>query len=138
MTPPTGLTKDAGWQIGVSRTIPLPAQEVWAFLTGPEGLALWLGEVAAIEPRRGAPYTLADGTTGEVRGHQEGSRLRLTRRPPGAQRESTVQFTVTPKGQGCVLTFHQERLAGAAEREERRLHWQKVMDEVTGVLSPEG
>ncbi|WP_181768574.1 SRPBCC family protein [Streptomyces albidus (ex Kaewkla and Franco 2022)] len=135
MTPPTGLTKDAGWQIGVSRTLPFPGEQVWRFLTAPEGLALWLGGEARIEPRRGAPYTLGDGTTGEVRGHQEGSRLRLTHRPPGAERETTVQFTVTSRGGSCVLVFHQERLAGAAEREDRRRHWLSVMDAVAEALS---
>ncbi|HEV7626427.1 MAG TPA: SRPBCC domain-containing protein [Streptomyces sp.] len=106
MTPSTGLTKDAGWQIGVSRTLPLPG------------------------------LTLADGTTGEVRGYREGSRIRLTHRPAGAQTETTVQFTVTPRGGACLLRFHQERLAGSAEREEQRRHWQGVMDEVAAALSP--
>ncbi|MEU0158601.1 hypothetical protein ABZ154_07070 [Streptomyces sp. NPDC006261] len=40
---PTGLTQDAGWEIGVSRTIQQPPQAVWEFITGPEGVALWLG-----------------------------------------------------------------------------------------------
>jgi uncharacterized protein YndB with AHSA1/START domain len=40
---PRGLSKDAGWEIGVSRTLPFPPDDVWALLTAPEGLALWLG-----------------------------------------------------------------------------------------------
>jgi len=135
MTPPTGLTKDAGYEIGVSRTLPLPAEEVWRFLTGREGLTMWLGEGARIEPRRGAAYTLADGTTGEVRGYKEGARLRLTHRPAG-QRETTIQITVTPRGNRALLQFHQERLADSAERERRRRHWKAVMDEVAGALLP--
>jgi hypothetical protein len=37
ITMPTGLTKDAGWQIGVSRTLPDPPSPVWDFISGPEG-----------------------------------------------------------------------------------------------------
>lgn len=34
---PTGLTQDAGWEIGVSRTLPLPADALWDFVAGEEG-----------------------------------------------------------------------------------------------------
>ena len=47
-----GLTKDAGWEIGVSRTVPHPLDEVWRLLTSDEGLALWLGEGALRDGRR--------------------------------------------------------------------------------------
>ena len=30
---PVGLTRDAGWEIGVSRTVPFPIDDVWDFLT---------------------------------------------------------------------------------------------------------
>ncbi|MFC4494774.1 SRPBCC domain-containing protein [Streptomyces ovatisporus] len=138
MTRPTGLTKDAGYEIGVSRTLHLPPGAVWEFLTSSEGLAVWLGAGARVEPRRGAAYTLDDGTTGEVRGYQEGVRVRLTHRPPGADRESTVQFTLQARASKTVLQFHQERLADAEERERRRRHWKAVMSRVTEALTPAG
>ncbi|OXY99400.1 hypothetical protein [Streptomyces sp. 2R] len=43
---PTGLTQDAGWEIGVSRTIHRPPQAVWEFITGP------------LPTEKGAPYLL--------------------------------------------------------------------------------
>ena len=33
-----GQTKDAGFEIGVSRTVEHPPEAVWGFLTGPDGL----------------------------------------------------------------------------------------------------
>ena len=57
---PTGLTPDVGWEVGVSRTLPLPAAELWAFLSCAEGLDLWLGRVA-LPTAPGAPYRTADG-----------------------------------------------------------------------------
>ena len=130
---PTGLTKDAGWQIGVSRTLPQPPSAVWEFVSGPEGLALWLGAGAGAEltPERGAPYRLADGTSGEVRGYRPGDRIRVTRGT------TTVQVAVTPSpsGTGTVLRLHQERLASQEERERQRAHWQDVAARIAEALA---
>lgn len=141
MTRPTGLTRDAGFQIGVSATLPLPPGTIWRFLTSREGLALWLGELeegSQLEPRRGAPYHLTDGSTGEVRGYHEGARIRLTLVPADADHGTTVQVTVTPRAHGSLVRFHQERMRDPAEREARRSHWRAVMDAVANALAPHG
>ncbi|MFI6575228.1 SRPBCC domain-containing protein [Nocardiopsis sp. NPDC050513] len=134
-----GLTRDAGYQIGVSRTLPLPAERVWRFMTSGEGLELWLGPSPSIELRQGGVYRTADGTEGEVRGFGEGARrrVRLTHRPPGGP-ETTVQVRVTPKHGRAVVGFHQERLGGPEERAERREHWKRVMAAVEAALLPDG
>jgi uncharacterized protein YndB with AHSA1/START domain len=127
---PTGLTQDVGWEIGVSRTLPHPPSAVWDFVSGPEGLALWLGAGAAPAPERGARYRTADGVEGEVRGYRAGDRIRVTRG------STTVQVTVSPAADGtkAVLRFHQEHLNSAEERERRRAHWKAVLDEVARAL----
>lgn len=138
---PTGLTQDAGWQVGVSRTLDVPPHAVWDFISGPEGLALWLGPGARLDPRKGARYETADGTVGEVRGYRARDRIRVTCRPRGQARETTVQVAVSPAGGDpatgrTVLRFHQERLADAAERADRREHWRTVMAAVAAAMSP--
>ncbi|MFC8916716.1 SRPBCC domain-containing protein [Streptomyces sp. NPDC057116] len=127
---PTGLTRDAGWEIGVSKTLPLPAAVVWDFIASPEGVALWLGGAkGGLPTEKGAPYETGDGVRGEVRGYRPGDRVRLTY---GA---TTVQVAVSPAGpEKAVLRFHQERLASPEERERRRAHWQEVMRRVTEAL----
>lgn len=130
---PTGLTKDAGWEIGVSRTLLLPPAAVWDFMASPEGVRLWLGELdegADLPTAKGGTYETADGVRGEVRGYRPGERIRVTYGP------STVQIAVSParSGQGTRLTFHQEHLADAAERESRRAHWQAVAERVKEAL----
>jgi uncharacterized protein YndB with AHSA1/START domain len=45
---PIGKTKDAGWQIGVSRTLAHPADKVWELLTSERGTAVWLGPGAGL------------------------------------------------------------------------------------------
>jgi hypothetical protein len=51
-----GRTRDAGWEIGVSKTIDRPAEVVWTFVTSPAGIAIWLGEGVTVLPERGAGY----------------------------------------------------------------------------------
>ncbi|PWW60349.1 SRPBCC domain-containing protein [Actinokineospora spheciospongiae] len=124
---PTGLTRDAGWQIGVSRTVAHPLPVVWDFLSGPEGLALWLGADPAPEP--GAPFRTADGVEGEVRGYRERDRIRVT------HGTTTIQVAVRASGSGrTMLRFHQERMADGDERERQRAHWSSVLDAVAAAL----
>lgn len=53
---PTGLTRDAGWEIGVSKTLPRPPAEVWDFIASPAGVALGWVRVRGSRRRR-APRT---------------------------------------------------------------------------------
>ncbi|GGQ45759.1 SRPBCC domain-containing protein [Streptomyces mutabilis] len=126
---PTGLTKDVGWQIGVSRTLPQPAAIVWAFISAPEGVALWLGPGAVLTPQRGTFYRTTEEVTGEVRGYRA-DRVRVT------HGTTTVQVALTTAADGArtTLRFHQEHLASAEERERQRAHWQHVMDQDVTVL----
>ncbi|MGW0698800.1 SRPBCC family protein [Streptomyces sp. NPDC002867] len=126
----TGLTRDAGWEIGVSRTLPLPAAAVWDFLVSPEGVELWLGKGARLPAVKGETYETADGVTGELRSCRPGDRIRVT------YGTSTVQVAVSAarSGDGAVFRFHQERLADAEERERRRAHWRAVAAEVERAL----
>ncbi len=127
---PAGLAKDAGWQIGVSRTLPHPAPVVWDFISSRDGLALWLGPGAVLTPERGAPYRTAVGVTGEVRGYRRMDRIRVT------HGTTTVQVALAPTADGArtMLRFHQEHLANAEERERQRAHWQRVLDQVAAAL----
>lgn len=138
---PVGLTEDAGWEIGVSRTVPYPVDAVWRVLTSDVGLAAWLGAGATIVAEPGTPYRTDDGTIGELRSFRPLDRVRLTWHPPGWDHESTVQVTVSrpPSSRAgaerTVLRFHQERLASQAEREQQRVHWQAAVDRLVDLLA---
>ena len=131
---PVGRTKDVGWQIGVSRTLPVELDRLWSFLTSADGLSRWLGP--GVEPplAAGVRYRTSDGTTGEIRSFRPGDRLRLTWQPPDRPGPATVQFTVRPAATGTRLGFHTERLLSSDEREQMRLHWRRVIDEVERAL----
>lgn len=127
-----GRTKDAGWQIGVSRTLDQPLERVWSTVV--DHPDLWLGPGARLPHEAGELWRAHDGTAGELRSRREHRRLRLTLQPPG-EAETTVQVTVTAAGDRTVLRFHQERMRGPAERAAQRAHWQQVMDRVAAALA---
>ena len=127
---PTGLTQDAGWQIGVRKTLPIQHEAAWRLLTSAEGLRIWLGPVSEMDFARGATYRLEDGTTGEVRAFAPDSHLRITWQPAAWERASTIQLRVIPKGDKTVIAFHQEHLPDAEARETRRLHFKVALVEL--------
>jgi uncharacterized protein YndB with AHSA1/START domain len=125
---PVGLTRDAGWELGVSRTLPLDADAAWALLLSPAGLAAWLGDdLAALPDAVGATYATAGGTTGELRSLHPGDRVRVTWRPPGRDAPATLQAVVRPAARGASIRLHAERLAGPDEREALRDRWRAAL-----------
>jgi uncharacterized protein YndB with AHSA1/START domain len=121
----TGLTKDAGWEVGVRTTVAAPRDAVWPFLLG-EGLPLWLGEIDAIPTGRGEAYATRDGVKGTIRSYTEGLRIRLSWQPDDWPHDSTLQLTVKDGVSGTTIGFHHDKLA---DRDERRMmlgHWKNV------------
>lgn len=131
-----GHTRDAGWQIGVSKTIDRPLEEVWAFITSPPGVAIWLGDGVTLLPDPGAGYETTTGTRGETRSFHERNRIRLTWQPPDWPHDTTLQLAVSTTGTGKTrLVIHQERLTNATEREQQRRHWQAVVTTLVEALT---
>lgn len=132
---PVGKTKDAGWQVGVSITVPRPGPEVWHWLVSREGLATWLGHGIEFSGEKGETYESEGGIRGELRSYRPLDRIRLTWHPPAWDHESTVQVAVDDKGDRTRIVFHQERLADAEERATQRDHWKSIATEVASRLT---
>lgn len=121
----TGLTRDAGWELGVRTTVPAPLPEVWQYLLG-EALPLWLGEIEALPTEKGATFATADGVRGTIRGYTDGSRIRISWRPDDWPHDTILQLTVREAATGTTIGIHHDHLA---DREERKLmlgHWKNV------------
>ena len=124
-----GQTGDTGFQIGVRRTLPISAEDAWRLVTSADGVRAWLGGAPEMRWEKGETYALEDGSGGEVRVFKPGSHLRITWGPEGWPRRSTVQVRVMPSGERkTVVSFHQEHLPGAAERDERRRFFEAALD----------
>jgi uncharacterized protein YndB with AHSA1/START domain len=131
---PVGKTKDAGWQIGVSRTVDVSVEDVWNLLGSDRGTRIWLGSGAKLPERPGQTYETADGTRGELRSRRERDRIRLTWQPQDWDHDTTIQITLEPKGERTVIRFHQERLADERERDRQRTHWRQVADDLEAAI----
>ena len=123
-----GQTADGGFQIGVRRTVPMAPDDAWRLVTSPEGLRAWLGDVPGLSLEKGAAYTAGDGSAGQVRVSTPGSHLRITRQQPGWARASTIQVRIIAAGARSTISFHEERLPAAADREARRRHYRATLD----------
>ena len=125
MTDTTGLTKDAGWELGVRTTVPAPLDEVWRYLLS-DGLPVWLGDIAAVPTENGATFETADGVRGTIRSFTDATRIRLTWRPDDWPHDTVLQLTVKQAATGTTIGIHHEKLA---DRDERKLmlgHWKNV------------
>jgi uncharacterized protein YdhG (YjbR/CyaY superfamily)/uncharacterized protein YndB with AHSA1/START domain len=126
-----GETADTGFQVGVVRTLPVSAQELWRQVaTRPER---WLGAGAALTLKKGAGYAVprrrsVPGVRGEVRVVKPGERIRMTWQPDDWKKPATLQLTLVPKPRGVALHFHMEKLPDAKAREAMREHWARVAD----------
>jgi uncharacterized protein YndB with AHSA1/START domain len=128
----TGLTKDAGWEVGVRKTVAASPSVVWDFLLG-DGLALWLGKTE-LRAEKGAPYATEDGVKGAVRTITPGSKLRVSWRPDDWPHDTILQVTVKEAPGGTTIGIHHEQLA---DRDERRMmlgHWKNVVDDLAHAL----
>lgn len=135
MSHEVGHTRDAGWEIGVSKTVDHSVADVWSFITSPAGIEIWLGEGVTVLPSRGEGYETTDGVRGETRGLRELDRVRLTWQPADWTHETTLQLAVrSAPGGRAMLRVHQERLADATEREQQRKHWQEVINAIAAAL----
>ncbi|HVL98922.1 MAG TPA: SRPBCC domain-containing protein [Egibacteraceae bacterium] len=129
-----GETADAGFQVGVQRSVGAPAAEVWELITGRPDL--WLGAGASIEFVEGAHYEVPAGdghprVSGEVRVVKPGNRLRITWQPEAWAAPATLQLTLTtaPSGRTAV-SAHLEKLPDAAAREAMRARWRAALERI--------
>lgn len=131
-----GQTADAGFQVGVQKTIPVNNERLWSFLTSPVGLSIWLGGgIDHLQLTKGAPYQTDNGTVGEVRSFTPGEKLRLTWQPAHWENSSTLQVYLMPNGNKTALRFHQEKLADAKQRSEMKAHWQEVLKKIAAAAT---
>lgn len=135
MRGPVGLTKDAGWQIGVTKVVLYPADLVWqAMIERPD---LWLGAGASLPREKGEQWVNDVGDRGEMRSFRDDHRLRMILQPHGRSETTVLQVSVAETRTGASIRMHQERLDSVEEREAQRLHWQQVIDGIVEMLDRE-
>ena len=134
-----GETADAGYQVGVQRSVAANATRAWEIVTSrPE---LWLGEGAHLAFEEGERYHVrggdgGPGVRGEVRVVKPEKRLRLTWQPEGWASPATLQLTLSrsPRGK-TAINAHLERLPDADAREAMRDRWRQALERIVAAAA---
>lgn len=129
-----GQPKDLDYQIGVKKTYAISLHEAWNFIFSTDGIKLWLGYKGVPIWRKGKEYTTKTGTYLCVRVYNELSHARLTYKRKDWENTSTLQMRITAAKTGTTISIQQEKLADESQREEMRLHWEKVLAKIAAEL----
>jgi len=135
----TGQTADAGFQVGVQRSVSATPAVLWELITSRPDL--WLGEGASIAFTEGEQYEVpagagASGARGEIRVVKPGTRLRMTWQPEGWTAPATVQLTLSESGPTkTALHAHLEKLPDAEAREAMRVRWRQALERIAAATS---
>ncbi|WP_353719680.1 SRPBCC domain-containing protein [Dyadobacter sp. 676] len=128
----------SGYEVGVTKTVPVPAAKAWEMITSGAGLAVWLGNLAEGKIARGQTFRTKDGITGTITVLEPGSHLRMAWKPENWRGSSTLQVRVTgsrSKHAGkSVISFHQEKLPDATDREEMKAYWEEKLSRLTQII----
>ena len=108
-----GQTADAGYQIGVTKTLPISKKQAWDLLMSPAGKKLWAGRGVKTEKRTG----------------RDGEFMRMTWESSQLKEPSVLQLRVGDRetSKGTCISFHQEKLSSGAEREKMKQHWKNAL-----------
>lgn len=131
-----GLTKDAGWQFGIRRTVPVTATEAWEFLLSKKGASIWLGQGGPVEWTAGETFKTKNGIEGKIRIVKPYSHMRMSWRKSEWDHVTMLQPRVMKGANRSVISFHHDKLSSEKERSEMKKHWTAVMDKIESELHP--
>ena len=130
-----GETADAGFEVGVQKTVNLSLQETWRLITSETGIKLWLGEVDDMELAMGKILHTIDGASAEIRSIKPEERIRIKWQPRDEIIPSTFQITLTPAKDKTSIRVHHENLSGETSRSEMQVHWRNILDRISNIAS---
>lgn len=124
-----------GFEIGVSRTIEIPQQDLWNFIISEEGMRLWLGDMAELNFREKGEYRTLRDISGQFNVIKNLSHIRMTWKPEEWNNPSVLQVRAVAKGNHkATLSFHQEKLPDQAAREKMKQRWKAIANEMQSAL----
>lgn len=105
-----GQTKDAGWQFGVRKSVPLNPNEVWNFLFSESGTKLWLQDAER-----------------EFSTYKQLSHIRTKWKLKSWANEANLQMRILANKDKTTIAFHIDKLLNESQREETKTYWNKII-----------
>ena len=125
---PVGLTKDAGFQIGARKTFPVTPEKAWDFLVSVKGTRLWLDTMDLNKIEIKTEFVTPNGYFGKITVFKPYSHLRMQWKHPDWENISILQIRTIPAKEKTTISFHQEKLASADQREAMKSLWKSVVE----------
>jgi hypothetical protein len=113
-----GLTKDAGWQFGVRRSVSLNKNEVWDFLFSEKGINLWL-----------------KGADKEFSTFKNHSHIRTKWKLKEWTNKATLQMRVLSNKDKTTIAFHIDELLDESQREATKAYWEQIINKLREKLT---
>ena len=129
-----GLTKDAGWQMGVRKTLDTDFDRVWDFMFSDKGLNLWLGPIKAEQLEVGKAMDLDHGIWFKIVVFKPFSHIRMQWKKREWSNTSRLQLRIIRSKEKTVVSFAQEMMRNQTQREEMIVHWKKVAERLSEIL----
>ena len=122
-----GQTRDAGFQIGVRKTVAVPAETVWNFLFSEAGLSIWLGKMSLENFELGKLFKTEEEIEGKLSVFKPNSHIRLTWTAKHWTNTSALQIRVIPSKEKATISFHQDKIIDGQQRDEMKKYWDKII-----------
>jgi activator of HSP90 ATPase len=129
-----GLTKDVGYQFGLRKTFSKSIESTWDFMFSKPGLTIWLGELEN-DLELNKDFKTLDDVIGFVRILKPLSHIRMGWKLKDWKNMSTLQVRIFGDQHKTTISFHQEKLLDAGQRDDMKIYWNKKMSELTTFLS---
>jgi len=136
MNKQVGQTKHVGFQFGLRKSFKVPVKDAWDFMFSKQGVNTWLGELKG-DLALNKPYKTKSEIEGVVRVFTLDSHIRLSWKLKEWDNLSLVQLRIFGNERKATISFHQEKLANAAQRIEVELHWNNIMSKILTHFSNE-
>ncbi|WP_286753964.1 MULTISPECIES: SRPBCC domain-containing protein [Sphingobacterium] len=114
-----GLTKGAGWQFGIRKTMPANLETLWNIFFSDRGLSYW-----------------SEGVDQDFSTFNKYSHIRTKWRHKDFTEAANLQIRFIPsKNQDkTTISFHVDKLKNEGQREVTREYWSKVIEDLKLLL----
>lgn len=114
-----GLTKDAGWQFGIRRTVPTGLEKLWNIFFSDRGLSYW-----------------SEGVDRDFSTFKEFSHIRTKWRHREFTESANLQIRLIPSKNKdkTTISIHVDKLKNESQREVAREYWSKVIVDLNRLL----
>jgi hypothetical protein len=123
-----------GFQIGISKTLPVSTDFVWDFLFSDTGLKIWLGNLNSEDFELNKPFKTEEGITGKLTVFKPDCHIRLSWKPTHWTNSSIVEVRVKNSKGRAIILFHQTKIISLQQREEMRIRWNRVLSEFENIF----